>query len=37
VHGWVYDLRDGLLRDLDMTVTAETDLASRALNAPSRR
>jgi carbonic anhydrase len=30
VHGWVYDLRDGLLRDLDMTVTAETDLASRS-------
>jgi len=37
VHGWVYDLRDGLLRDLDMTVTAETDLASRAVNGPSRR
>ena len=33
VHGWVYDFRDGLLRDLDMTVTAETDLASRAVNA----
>jgi carbonic anhydrase len=22
VHGWVYDIRDGLLRDLAVTVTA---------------
>jgi carbonic anhydrase len=27
VHGWIYDLRDGLLRDLGMCVSAETELA----------
>jgi carbonic anhydrase len=27
VHGWVYDLRDGLLRDLGMCVTSEAELA----------
>jgi len=26
VHGWIYDLRDGLLRDLEMCVTGEADL-----------
>lgn len=26
VHGWVYDVRDGLLRDLGMCVTAEAEL-----------
>jgi carbonic anhydrase len=26
VHGWIYGLRDGLLRDLDMCVTSETEL-----------
>lgn len=26
VHGWIYDLCDGLLRDLGMCVTAEADL-----------
>ncbi|HEY5611352.1 MAG TPA: carbonate dehydratase [Thermoanaerobaculia bacterium] len=26
VHGWVYDLHDGLLRDLRMCVTAEAEL-----------
>src|SRR5438067_8366239 len=30
VHGWIYDLWDGLLRDLGMCVTAETELAARA-------
>jgi carbonic anhydrase len=29
VHGWVYGLKDGLLRDLDMTVTAAVDLAPK--------
>jgi len=28
VHGWVYDLRDGLLRDLGMCVTAEAEIAA---------
>jgi carbonic anhydrase len=28
VHGWIYGLRDGLLRDMAMCVTAETDLAA---------
>jgi len=26
VHGWIYDLRDGLLRDLGMCVTTEAEL-----------
>jgi carbonic anhydrase len=26
VHGWIYDLQDGLLRDLGMCVTAESEL-----------
>jgi carbonic anhydrase len=28
VHGWIYGLHDGLLRDLGMCVTAEVDLAA---------
>jgi carbonic anhydrase len=28
VHGWIYDLRDGLLRDLGMCVTAEAELSA---------
>src|SRR5262245_44286768 len=28
VHGWVYDIRDGLLRDLGTCVTAETEIAA---------
>jgi carbonic anhydrase len=27
VHGWIYDLRDGLLRDLQCTVTAVEEVA----------
>jgi carbonic anhydrase len=37
VHAWIYDLRDGLLRDLGVDVTATDELASRteaALAAP---
>lgn len=30
VHGWMYDLRDGLLRDLGLCVTAEAELAACA-------
>jgi len=26
VHGWIYDLQDGLLRDLGLCVTGEGDL-----------
>jgi carbonic anhydrase len=28
VHGWVYGLRDGLLRDLNITVTSEQEAAT---------
>jgi carbonic anhydrase len=28
VHGWIYDLRDGLLRDLGMCVAAESEIAA---------
>jgi carbonic anhydrase len=28
VHGWIYDIRDGLLRDLGICLTAEEELAA---------
>ncbi len=33
VHGWVYGLKDGLLNDLNMTVSAAHDLAPRMTKA----
>lgn len=30
VHGWIYDLRDGLLQDLGMCVTSEAELPACA-------
>jgi len=30
LHGWIYDVQDGLLRDLAMCVTAEIDLPQKA-------
>ena len=30
VHGWIYDLRDGLLRDLDICITAEKEVNTLA-------
>ncbi len=27
VHGWIYRIEDGLLKDLDVTITEQTDLA----------
>ena len=28
VHGWVYGIRDGLLRDLDISITSENELSA---------
>jgi carbonic anhydrase len=36
VHGWVYGLKDGLLHDLDMTITAAHHLAPRVARALSQ-
>jgi carbonic anhydrase len=30
IHGWVYDLRDGLIRDLGMSIAAPDEIAARA-------
>jgi carbonic anhydrase len=36
IHGWIYDLRDGLLRDLDCTAAAPSDVATAHAGALSR-
>jgi carbonic anhydrase len=28
VHGWIYGLHDGLLRDLDVTISSEHEAAT---------
>jgi carbonic anhydrase len=30
VHGWVYDIQDGLLRDLGLSVSGEADLSTQS-------
>jgi len=35
VHGWVYDIHDGLLRDLGVCVTAESEIPDR-VSLPAR-
>lgn len=38
LHGWIYDIRDGLLRDLGICVTCEAEIpASGAVDALPRR
>jgi carbonic anhydrase len=33
VHGWIYDIADGLLQDLDVCVTSEAELTTRVTQA----
>jgi carbonic anhydrase len=35
VHGWIYDIRDGLLRDLGMSVSSQAEVAAHS-GAPQR-
>jgi carbonic anhydrase len=37
VHGWIYDLRDGLLRDLGCTITSSHEVAEAYAHAIGRR
>lgn len=36
IHGWIYDVRDGLLRDLGLTVTSRDEIELAARNAVAR-
>jgi carbonic anhydrase len=36
VHGWIYGLQDGLLRDLDTTVTQPDEVATSYREALSK-
>ncbi|MBC8874185.1 MAG: carbonate dehydratase [Planctomycetes bacterium] len=36
LHGWIYDIKDGLLRDLDVCLTGEDDIAARCEAAVAR-
>jgi carbonic anhydrase len=36
VHGWIYDVTDGLLRDLGLSVTCPDDVASAGASVQSR-
>jgi carbonic anhydrase len=37
VHGWIYDLHDGLLRDLELSAAGPAEAAPRAPADPARR
>jgi carbonic anhydrase len=30
VHGWIYDIRDGIIRDLGVRVTADGTVSARS-------
>jgi carbonic anhydrase len=32
IHGWIYDLRDGRLQDLNVTITSEVECAGISLS-----
>jgi carbonic anhydrase len=37
VHGWVYGLKDGLVRDLDVSIASNAELSTRYANAIQQR